>query len=129
VEKLLLGPLVIGEKLDVVDGEDVGVAVAVAELVQQALLDGLDEVIDERLTGEEGDLAVRIVVSDLPARGVEEVGLAEADAAVQEDGVVGASRRFADGLAGGIGEPVGRGRDERIEGVVFRKAAWRRRPW
>ncbi len=48
---------------------------------------------------------------------MEQVGLAEADAAVEEERVVGARGQLGDGLAGGLGELVAGPHDERVEGV------------
>ena len=51
VEKLLLTPLSLGEKLDVIDHQNIYMAVAVPKLMQRASFDSLDEVVDERFTG------------------------------------------------------------------------------
>jgi hypothetical protein len=45
VEELLLGPLLVGDELDVVDEEEVDPAIAGAELVDLALLDRRDELV------------------------------------------------------------------------------------
>jgi hypothetical protein len=49
---------------------------------------------------------------------VEQVRLAKADAAIDEQGVVRARRKLRDGLRGGLGELVRRSDDEGVEGVV-----------
>ena len=51
------------------------------------------------------------------ADGLEQVGLAEAGVAVDEQRVVLAGRRLGDGQGGGVGEPVGRADHEGVEGV------------
>ena len=65
VEELLLGPLLVGDELDVVDEEQVDPAVAVAELVDLALLDRGDELVDELLAGGVDDALARELGDDL----------------------------------------------------------------
>ena len=49
---------------------------------------------------------------------VQQVGLAQAGVAVDEQRVVGLGRRLGDRDRGGVGEPVARADDERVEGVL-----------
>ena len=55
---------------------------------------------------------------DLVADGLHQVGLAHADAAIQEERVVGLRRTLRDRLAGGVGELVAAADDEGVEGVA-----------
>lgn len=50
--------------------------------------------------------------------GLEEVGFAEAGAAVEEERVVGGAGGVADGDATGVGETVAGADDEVVEGVL-----------
>ena len=59
VEELFLRPVAAGEEVDVVDDQHVDVAVAVAELVHLAGLDGVDELVDERVARQIQDARVR----------------------------------------------------------------------
>ena len=52
------------------------------------------------------------------ADGVEEVGLAEADPPVEEEGVVGRRGMLGDGLAGRLGKLVGGADHEGLERVA-----------
>ena len=119
MEELFLGPLAVGEELDVVDHQHVGVAVAVAEVVQAAELDGLDEVVDERLAGQVEDAGLLLAGQHRVADRLEQVRLAQAHAAVDEQGVVGLAGRLADGQAGRVGQAVARAGDEVVEGVLL----------
>jgi hypothetical protein len=57
VEELDLRLLLVGEELDVVDDEDVVVAVRLLEPLDAALVgDGVDEVVGEALTGDVADV-------------------------------------------------------------------------
>ncbi len=118
VEELFLGPFLVRDELDVVDEQQVDPAIAGAELVDLALLDRGDELVGELLAGRVDDALARELGDDLVADRVHQVGLAEADAAVQEERVVGVARSLGDGQAGGVGQAVGRPDDEVREGVA-----------
>ena len=92
VEELFLGPLLVGDELDVVDEQQVDAPVARAELVDLALLDAGDELVGELLARGVDDALAREAAEHLVADGVHQVGLAEAHAAVQEERVVGVAR-------------------------------------
>ena len=55
---------------------------------------------------------------DLVPDGLHQVGLAHADAAIEEQRVVGLRRTLGDRLAGGVGELVAAADHERVEGVA-----------
>ena len=118
VEELLLRPLLVGDELDVVDEEEVDPPVAGAELVDLALLDRGDELVGELLAGRVDDALARELGDHLVADGVHQVGLAEADAAVQEERVVGVARALRDRQARRVGQAVGRPDDEVGERVA-----------
>ena len=131
VEELLLGPLLVGDELDVVDEEQVDPAVAGPELVDLALLDRGDELVRELLGRRVDDALARELGDDLVADRVHQVGLAEAHAAVQEQRVVGVARALRDRQARRVGEAVGRADDEvreRVAGVDVGRRRPRRRP-
>ena len=96
VEELLLGPLLVGDELDVVDEEEVDPPVAGPELVDLALLDRGDELVGELLARRVDDALARELGDDLVADRVHQVGLAEADPAVQEQRVVGVAGALGD---------------------------------
>ena len=73
IEEFLLGALLAGEELDVVDEEDIDVAISAAELVGARVLDGGHEVIGETLRGDVKDAAV-VSPGGVPD-GVQEMGL------------------------------------------------------
>ena len=93
VEELLLRLLAALQGLDVVDQEDVRAAVAVLERADAAVAQGVDELVGERLDRDVGERELGVVGRDEVPDRVQEVGLAEAEPAVDEEGVVGAGRR------------------------------------
>src|SRR6187455_1391358 len=89
VEELLLRTLLAGEELHVVDQEHVRLAVALAELHQRRVLNSVDEVVRELLAGDIEHPRALLLTCDVVADRLHEVGLAEADTAVNEEGIVG----------------------------------------
>jgi len=87
VEEFLLGAVASGEEVDVVDDQDVDVAVSEAEFGHFAGLDAIHEVVDEGVAGEVEDACVRLPAEDVLAGGLEEVGFAQAAAAGMKRGL------------------------------------------
>ena len=123
VEELLLGPLLAFEELDVVDEQEVAVAVAAVELGIVRRLQRDDEVVHELLGGDVANTEPGLHSRDVAADRVEEVGLAEPGASVDEERVVGVGRRLRDGERGGVREAVGRADHEGVEGVFGMEVA------
>ena len=133
VEELLQGLLLAAQELDVVEQEDVDLAVAVLEAVHVAVGHGGDEVGDELLAGDVLDADAGVELARVVADGVQQVGLAQARSAVDEQGVVGAlvvvdgqvegvevrpGRGLGDGEGRGPGQAVGGALDVGVEGVA-----------
>jgi hypothetical protein len=118
VEELFLDALFAGEELDVVDEQDVDVAVALTELGQAVLLEGLDELIGEFLRRKVGHAGVGVVTQDRVANGVHQVGFAQPGVAIDEKGIVGLRRSLGDRQGGGVGHLVVRADDEGFERVT-----------
>ena len=118
MEELLLQGLLALHELDVVDEQDVALAVAALEGGGGIGADGVDEFVHVGLGGHVADMAATEVLQHVVPDGVEEMGLAQAGVPVDEQRVVGAGRGFRHRLGRGVGEPVGRGDDEGVEGVA-----------
>ena len=61
---------------------------------------------------------MRLTALHVVADGVHEMSLAHADAAIEEEWVVGLGGSLGDGLCGGHGELIARSDDERVEVVA-----------
>ena len=107
-----------GEELDVVDEQHVDVAELVAEAGHLVVAQRVDHVVRELLAGDVADGGLRRAALDLVADRLHQVSLAHADAAVEEERVVGLGRALGHGLAGGVGKLVAAADDERVEGVA-----------
>ena len=118
VEELLLDAFLALDELDVVDEQHVDVAVAPLERRLAVIAQRVDEVVGEFLGRDVLDAHAGKQPLGVVACRVQQVGLAEAGLAPDEQRVVGARRRFGDGEAGGVGEAVGRADDEGVEGVA-----------
>ena len=89
VEELFLRLRLAGEKLDVVDEEQVApLAVARAELVHPLVLERLHELVHEPLGADVDDARARALLADAVRDRVDEVRLAEPRAAADEERVV-----------------------------------------
>ncbi len=118
VEELDLRLLLLGQELDVVDEQDVVVAVLLLEALDAALLRHcVDEVVGELLDRHVAHLEARVGGADLVGDGVHEVGLAETRVGVDEDRVVGGGRRFGHAARDGGGIFIVGADDPAVEGV------------
>ncbi len=120
MEELLLDPLFALDELDVVDEQDVVVAVAALEPLDPgpALTDGVDELVHERLARDVARREAPRVLADVVADRLQEVRLAETGAAVDEERVVRLRRRLGDGERGRVREAIRRPDDEEVERVL-----------
>ena len=118
MEELLLGPVLAGQELDVVDEQDITVAVALAEFVHLVSPDRLDHLVHEPLAGHVGDLALAALLHHGMADRVHQVGLAEADSAIQEKRVISLPWGVCDSASGGMSEARIMPRDEGVEGEL-----------
>jgi hypothetical protein len=115
----LLGP---GQELDVVEQEDVHVPILPLKDVSASLPDGLDELGHEGLRGDVADPGARGQGPHVIGDGEEKVRLAEADASVDEDRVVGLRwRGFGYRQGSSVRELVAGSGDERVERVAVRE--------
>ena len=86
MEKFLLRGVLARDELDIVHEKEVGVAVFVTELEVLAAADGVDQLVCELVALDVDDVIVRVLALDLVGDGIEQVRLAEAGLAVDEQG-------------------------------------------
>ena len=89
VEQLLLEPVLALDELDVVDQQDVDLAVAPLEVVAGRVPDRIDELVQEGLGRDVQHLALGLDLIDEVLDGPQDVGLAQPGRAVDEQWVVG----------------------------------------
>ena len=111
-----------GDELHVVDHQHVDRAEHLLEAVHVLEAQRRDEAVHELLGGEVEDARLGIVLAHLPGDRVHQVGLAEADAAVEEERVEGDGAAFDDAFrhpaGSGVRELVGLADDEIVEGAA-----------
>jgi hypothetical protein len=117
VEEFLLRSLFAGQGVHVVEEEEVDGAVGLAEKGHAAQPNGGDELVDELFGGDVANAGLGPGGGEVVTDGVEEVGLAKAGTAVNEQGVVGLAGILGDGLSSGAGELVGGAGNEGSEGI------------
>src|SRR5271157_1771876 len=124
VEKLLLGGFLAGDELDIVDQQDVDRAVFIPEGLGGVTADGVDQVVGELFAGNVKDVASAAMT--VIANGMQQVGLAQADAPVQEERVVGAGGILGDRPCSGRRQAVVRADHEVLKGIAGVEAgtAW-----
>ena len=115
MEEFFLRGIAAGDKLNVVQHQHIDVAEAVAKFHVLVVLDGGDQLVGEHLAGQIEHAHVRKMILNEVADGVHQVRLAQADAAVEEQRVIGHARLLGDGQRGGVREAVGRADDERVK--------------
>ena len=117
IEEFLLGFFLTDDELEIVDDEDVEFAEFKVEFFAFAEFNGVDEIGIEVGDGSVEDFEGRVAREEGVADGLDEVGFAEAGAAVEEEGVVAGAGGVDDAAGGGNGEVVVATDDEIIKGV------------
>src|SRR6266481_4329142 len=117
MEKFLLRPLFTTQKLNVVNQKKVGLAITFPEFYQITVLYRVDELVDEQLTRDVKHLHVFPFRPDELADGLHEMGLAQTDAAVNEQRIVRSRGRLRDSETGCMRDFVIPTDDERFECV------------
>ena len=111
-----------GDELHVVDHQHVDRAEHLLEALHVLDAQRRDEAVHELLGGEVDDAGVGVGLPHLPGDRLHEVGLAEADAAVEEQRVEGdraaLGHALGDAARGGVGELVRLADDEVVEGAA-----------
>ncbi len=116
VEELFLGGFLPGDELDVVHQQQVRHPVFGPEVLGAAGADGRDQLVGELLAGHVHDDEVGVGPLDLDLDGGEQVGLAQARPAVDEQGIVSPRGVGRHRLGRREGELVGRALDKVLEG-------------
>jgi hypothetical protein len=119
VEELFLRLRLGREELDVVHEEKIAlVAVARPELVHPLVFERLDELVDELLGGHIDDPRLRALGTHAVRDGMDQVSLAKARAAANEQRIVAPSAASCSGDRGRVSELIRRADDEVPEGIL-----------
>ena len=118
VEELLTRLLAAGEELDVVDQQHVRLAEALLEATRAPFAHRVDELARELLDRGVANREARAEALDVVAHGVQQMRLAQAGRAVQEERVVRVARQLGDGERRRMGEVVLLADHELLEGVL-----------
>ena len=119
VEKFFLRALLASEKLNVVDQKEICLAIALPEFHQIAVLDGIDEFVDEELAGEVHHLHVFVLSPDILTDRLHQMRLAETNAAINEQRIVSPRRRLSYGKGRGVRNFIVRADHKRFERVSW----------
>ena len=118
MEELLLGALLVGEELDVIDEQGIDAAVVTLELFNGVVLQRFHHVLNKPLGVHIDDFGIFFTLLDGIANGVQQVGFTQASAAIEEQRVVSTTRivRYLTGSR--TRQLVGLTLDEILEGIV-----------
>jgi len=119
VEKFLLGAFLAGDELDIIHGQQVGLAVFFLELGGGAVADGQNQLIGEFLALDIQELIIRVILAYLAADGIDEVGFAQAAAAVHKERVVAFGGVIGYRPGRGVGQAVAAAHHEGLEGILL----------
>ena len=118
MEKFFLGTLFSAEKLNVVNQEQVSLAITFPEFDQVVVLDRVDELVDEEFAGKINHFRVLLFRHHVLPDRLHQVRFAKTDAAVNKERVVGARRRLRNRETGRMRDFVVRSNDERFECIA-----------
>lgn len=94
-------------------------AVFSAEAHHGVVLNGVDKFVGEFFEGDVGDTGIFLVHGHELADGVEQMGFAKANSAIDKKRVVGFARRLGDGEGGGMGKGVVAADDKSVESISW----------
>ncbi len=118
MEELRLRAFLARQELHVVHEQHVDAAIALAEIQDAIVANGVDHLVHEPLGRDVSQLQIFHVRDDIVPDGVHQVRLPESHPAVDEQRVVRSRRRFGDRTTGGVRELVRRSDDEGVERVA-----------
>ncbi len=120
MEKLLLRALLAGDELDVVDEQDLSVAVFISKVLCCVCANRLHQIIGEGFGGD-------IEHAQSPSIGgladsVEKVGFAQPYTAIDKERIISASRRLRHSLGSGLSQAITRTDDKIVKRVDYIQA-------
>ena len=118
MEKLLLGPLLAGDELDVVDEKRIDIPVLFPEFLHLVVTDRVDHFIHELLGRDIEHVSRGDELQGVEADGIEKMGLSETHAAINEKRIVILCRCLGNGDGSGMGKLIAGADDKTIKIVV-----------
>ena len=118
MEEFLLRPDVPAEAMDVIDDQQIHMAIPEPELLHVAVLHRRDELIHEAVAGEVENPQVGLPFEHPLTYRLKQMGFAQPDPAVDEQRVVRLARLLGHGNAGRVGELIARPGDKLLEDII-----------
>ena len=118
MEKLLLRGFLTGDKLNIINEEQVTFPVFAPKFDIFAVGNGGDQLIGELVALDVDNVRVGVLLADAVGDGVEQMGLAHTGGAIDKQRIVHLSGGFGNGDGRGMGKPVGGAHYEIIEGEL-----------
>ena len=118
MEEFFLRTFFASEKLDVIDQQEIRLAVTFPKLHQNVVLDRVDELVDKKLTRQVHHAAGFFLAVNILTDGLHQMRLPQPYPAIDEERVVGFCRRLGDGEARSMRDLIVRSNDERLKGIA-----------
>ena len=115
VEEFFLRSIFVGEELHIVNQQQIQRVVTLFELVKRLALVGFNHIRDELLCMDVENFGIGLVFQQFAANGVHQMGLAQTDAAIDEQWVVHVPRRGRHVHGGGARHAVGGALYQRVK--------------
>ena len=119
MEKFLLRTFLAGDELNIIHRQKIRLPVFFLEFRGGAVADGKNQLIRKFLSLDIQKLVVGVVLPDAPADGIDQMGLAQAAAAVQEQGVIAFGGVIGHRPCGGVRQAVAAAHHEGLEGIFL----------
>ena len=113
-----MGGFLAGDELNIIHQKQIRFPIFTAKFDVLSVFDGVDQFICELVALDVDDVGVGIFLADAVGDCIEQVGLAHAGGAVDEQGVIDLSRGLGNGNGGGVSEAVAWAHHKIIEGKL-----------
>ena len=118
MKEFFLAAFSFGQELNIINDQDIDMAVSVAKLMERTAFDRADEVIDEGFTGEVAVFETGLTLLDSMADTLEQMGFTEPGRPICEERVIRPSGVFGDSDRRGVGQSVTWPGNKIVEGIA-----------
>jgi hypothetical protein len=122
MKEFLLGPLLAGKKLDIVNQEDIRLAVVATKRRAPIVPQSIDEITGKTLGWHIHDTPRCLLLANVVADGLEQVSLSQSAAPIDEQRIVSLRREVRHGKCRGLGKLVRRANHKIGKCLVYPRA-------
>ena len=119
VKKFFLRAVAPGEKVNVINHQQIDMPVAMAEILHVPIFNRQHELVDKRVAGQIENARVGLPLQHLLADALQQVTFSQSHAAVNKKRVVGLTWLLGNRQRGRMRQPIARAGDKVVENVVW----------